>query len=229
MSASSLPILKIRTLYKDYDLPGGIVHALQLNYLDAVKGEAIAITGPSGSGKTTLLHLLAALSRPTGGSIEFDGQLITSFNSPSAAARWRAKHVGYVFQDANLLPDFSVLENLLIAAEISIVTEKLALERAHTFLECLKLKERQHHRPAKLSLGERQRAAVARALIHKPPIVLADEPTASLDAQNAEIVINLLLDLCRETILIVATHDEAVKKRFPRVVELRKLEEIQCA
>lgn len=228
MSVSSFPILKIRSLHKDYDLPGGIVRALQLSFLDAAKGEAIAITGPSGSGKTTLLHLLAALKRPSGGSIEFEGKSITSLNA-SAAANWRAKNVGYVFQDVNLLPDFDVLENLLIAAEISTVPGKLAIERAYALLDCLNIKERKHHRPEKLSLGERQRAAIARALIHRPPIILADEPTASLDAQNTEIVINLLLDLSKESILIVTTHDEAVKKRFTRFVELRKLEEIQCA
>jgi ABC-type lipoprotein export system ATPase subunit len=216
------PLLEIRSLTKEYEQPGGRIRALCLDSLDAEKGEAIAVTGPSGSGKTTLLHLAAALARPTIGSIRFDGRDLASIGA--SEAKWRAKHVGYVFQDVNLLPDFDILENLLLAAEISSVPKTLAHERAYTLLERLNLKDRMRHRPIKLSLGEQQRAAVARALIHRPPLVLADEPTASLDAQNAKIVIDLLLELREESLLIVATHDEAVKRHFPRVVELRKSE-----
>ena len=215
-------LLEVHSLTKEYAQPGGRVLALSLDYMDAEKGEAIAITGPSGSGKTTLLHLLAGLIPPSHGAILFDGRHLTLCAS---TARWRAAHVGYIFQDVNLLPDFNVLENLLIAAEISSVPKKTALERADTLLGRLGLQERKLSRPAKLSLGEQQRAAVARALIHRPPLVLADEPTASLDAKNAAIVVDLLLELREESLLIVATHDEAVKKIFPRVVELRKSEE----
>ena len=224
------PLLEIRSLIKEYEQPGDRVQALSLDFLDAVKGEAIAITGPSGSGKTTLLHLLAGLIAPSRGSIRIDGRDLASLGASSAS--WRAKHVGYVFQDVNLLPDFNILENLLIAAEVSNVPKNLARERASVLLGRLRLKERRHHRPAKLSLGEQQRAAVARALIHSPSLILADEPTASLDARNAEIVVNLLLELREheesKSLLVVATHDEAVKKHFPRVVELRKLEVVPC-
>ena len=215
-------LLEIRSLVKEYEQPGGRVRALCLDHLDANKGEAIAITGPSGSGKTTLLHLLAALTNPSGGSIYFDGLDLASLRA--SEAKWRARHVGYVFQNVNLLPDFDVWENLLLAAEVSNIPENLAHERASTLIARLGLEGRMRQRPNNLSLGEQQRAAVARALIHKPPLVLADEPTASLDAQNAEIVVNLLLELREESLLIVATHDEAVKKRFPRVVKLRKSE-----
>ena len=215
-------LLEIRSLVKEYEQPGNRVRALCLDSLDAGKGEAIAVTGPSGSGKTTLLHLLAALARPTIGSIRFDGRDLASLGA--SEAKWRAKHVGYVFQDVNLLPDFDIFENLLLTAEISSVPKALAHERAYALLERLNLKDRMRHRPIKLSLGEQQRAAVARALIHRPPLVLADEPTASLDALNAKIVIDLLLELREESLLIVATHDEAVKRHFSRVVELRKSE-----
>jgi len=215
-------LLEIRSLVKEYEQPGGRVRALCLDHLDADKGEAIAITGPSGSGKTTLLHLLAALSNPSGGSICFGGLDLASLRA--SEAKWRAKHVGYVFQNVNLLPDFDVWENLLLAAEVSNIPKNLAHERASILIARLGLEGRMRQRPNNLSLGEQQRAAVARALIHKPPLVLADEPTASLDAQNAEIVVNLLLELREESLLIVATHDEAVKKRFPRVVKLRKSE-----
>jgi len=216
-------LLEIRSLTKEYEQPCGRVRALSLDRLDAGKGEAIAITGPSGSGKTTLLHLLAALSRPSRGSIRFGGLDLASLGT--SEAKWRAKHVGYVFQNANLLPDFDVWENLMLAAEVSNVPKKPAEMRASSLLGRLRLEDRLHHRPASLSIGEQQRAAVARALIHKPPLVLADEPTASLDAQNTEIVVSLLLELREESLLVVATHDEAVKKHFPRVVELRKSEE----
>ena len=215
-------LLEIRSLTKEYEQPGGRITALCLDFLDAGKGEAIAITGPSGSGKTTLLHILAALSRPSGGSIRFGGRDPASLGTSSA--RWRAAHVGYVFQNMNLLPDFDVLENLLLAAEVSDVPKNLAAERANALVARLGLENRLRHRPANLSMGEQQRVAVARALIHRPPLVLADEPTASLDAQNAGIVVDMLLELREESLLIVATHDEAVKKHFPRVVELRKSE-----
>ena len=218
--------LEIRSLVKEYEQPGGRVRALCLDFLDAGKGEAVAITGPSGSGKTTLLHLLAGLIAPSEGSVRFDGRDLASLGA--SAARWRASHVGYIFQELNLLPDFDVLENLMIAAEVSDVPKNLALERAYALVARLGLENRLRRRPANLSLGEQQRVAVARALIHKPPLVLADEPTASLDTQNAAIVVDLLLELREESLLIVATHDEAVKKHFSRVVELRKSEGQPC-
>ena len=226
MSRSSPPMLVIRSLHKEYALPGGNVKALQLDFLEAQRGEAIAITGPSGSGKTTMLHILSALSRPSGGSVEFDGIDVASLSSGDAA-KWRAENVGYVFQDLNLLPDFDIMENLLLAAEISNVPRRHALDRAGALLRKLGLEDRLRHRPAKLSLGEQQRAAIARALVHEPPIVLADEPTASLDAENTKTVVNLLLEFCTEakTLLLVATHDEAVQNRFIRIVKLRKRED----
>jgi putative ABC transport system ATP-binding protein len=221
----SPPLLEVRELRKEYMQPGGPVQALYLDFLEARAGDAIAVTGPSGSGKTTLLHLMAALIRPSGGSIRFDGQDLNAAGTSSA--RWRASSVGYVFQEMNLLPDFSLLENLMLAAEISGVPRDRALERALYLLRRLGIEDVRHRRPAKLSLGEQQRGAVARAVIHTPPLVLADEPTASLDAKNAAIVTNLLLELAAESkaLLFVATHDESVKKRFSRLLELTKNEE----
>ncbi|MDR1977270.1 MAG: ATP-binding cassette domain-containing protein [Synergistaceae bacterium] len=219
---SGFPLLEIRELRKEYTQPGVPVRALSLDFLEAQRGEAVAVTGPSGSGKTTLLHLLAALIRPTRGIIRFDGRDLGSLGA--SAARWRALSVGYVFQNMNLLPDFSLLENLTIAAEISDVPRRRALDRSWALLRRLGLYGLSHRRPAELSLGEQQRAAVARAVLHSPPLVLADEPTASLDATNAEVVMDLLLELGAESrsLLLVATHDETVKKRFSRVVELQK-------
>ncbi|MDR1874165.1 MAG: ATP-binding cassette domain-containing protein [Synergistaceae bacterium] len=219
---STAPLLEVRELRMEYPQPGKPVPALRLDFLEARAGEAIAVTGPSGSGKTTLLHLLAALIRPTGGVIRFGGRDLGSMGT--ASARWRALSVGYVFQNMNLLPDFSLLENLTIAAEISGVPRGRALDRSRALLRRLGLEGLAHRRPAKLSLGEQQRGAVARAVLHAPPLILADEPTASLDAVNAGLVMDLLLELSAESqsLLLVATHDETVRKRFSRVVELQK-------
>jgi putative ABC transport system ATP-binding protein len=217
------PFLEVRKLRHYYSQPDGSrVEALSLDHLPASRGEAIAVVGPSGSGKTTLLHVLAALIRPACGEVLFDGRDI--FAPRQAVALWRSTSVGYIFQEMNLLPDFSALENVLLAAEISSVPRPIARERANVLLQRLDLWNQRDRRPADLSLGEQQRAAVARAVVHSPSIILADEPTASLDAENAGIVMNILTELCAEsrTLLIIATHDEAVKKRFGRIVELQR-------
>lgn len=218
--------LEAKSLVKEYSAPGGAVVGLRLDSFSADRGEALAIEGPSGSGKTTFLHLLAALCRPTCGDIVFGGTNIGELFRDRKTDRWRARTVGYVFQNMNLLPDFSALENIMIAAEISGVPRDEARERAESLMSRLELSDRVNHRPSQMSLGEQQRTAVARAVIHRPPLVLADEPTASLDARGADRVLDLLTELCEESesLLIVATHDEAVKRRFRRVVSLQKAE-----
>ena len=223
MSTPDTPFLEINELRHYYSQPDGSrVEALSLDHLPASRGEAIAVVGPSGSGKTTLLHILAALIRPTCGEVLFDGQDI--FAPGRTGALWRSMSVGYIFQEMNLLPDFSALENILLAAEISSVPWTVARERSNALLHRLDLWNQRNRRPADLSLGEQQRAAVARAVVHSPSIILADEPTASFDADNAGIVMNILTELCSEsrTLLIIATHDEAIKKRFGRVVQLQR-------
>ncbi|MDR1472851.1 MAG: ATP-binding cassette domain-containing protein [Synergistaceae bacterium] len=222
---TAMPLLEVRDLAHYYRQPDGSARlALSLNRLSAGRGEALAVVGPSGSGKTTFLHILAALIRPTEGDVAFDGQNLREMGRSGAA--WRAASVGYVFQDVNLLPDFGLLENLMIAAEISGLSSGSASERAVSLLGRLGLADKTRNRPCRLSLGERQRAAVARAVLHSPPMVLADEPTASLDADNSRTVMSLLLELCVESqsLLIVATHDESVKKKLPRLVALEKPE-----
>jgi putative ABC transport system ATP-binding protein len=166
--------------------------------------------------------MLAALVRPSGGEIFFNGQDLSRLGTLEAS--WRSVTVGYVFQEMNLLPDFSLSENLTLAAEISGVRRDVACERAASLLGRLGLGERAKSRPPELSLGEQQRAAVARAIIHSPPLVLADEPTASLDSENAGIVMSLLFELCGESssLLLVATHDGDVAKLFRRAVSLRR-------
>jgi ABC-type lipoprotein export system ATPase subunit len=221
-AGAKAPLLEASSLRKDYRQPdGSAITALQLDSLSAYPGDAIAVTGPSGSGKTTLLHILAAIIKPTAGEARFAGRDITKLGKNEAA--WRALTVGYIFQDINLLPDFSILENLMLASEISHVPSHTAESRASDLLRRLGLWDRKNLRPANLSLGERQRAAVARAIVHQPPMILADEPTASLDSANGQAVIQMLMELCaeRKSLLIVSTHDEAVKRAFPRSVKLR--------
>ena len=217
-------MLEIRSLVKQYALPDGtVVEALRLPKLTVRHGESVLIEGVSGSGKTTLLHLLALLYTPTAGKILFEGTDLTQLSN-SARDSWRAKHVGYIFQSMNLLPEFNALENLLIAAAIAGVPKKLAEEKGFALLEHLGLGERARHRPAQLSLGEQQRVAAARAVIHDPLIVLADEPTASLDAENSLTVMNLLRELTARSgsSLIVCTHDNFSKKSFDRTVRLEQ-------
>jgi putative ABC transport system ATP-binding protein len=225
MTATSHPFLEVRKLRHSYSQPDGSrVEVLSLDRMSASRGEAIAVVGPSGSGKTTFLHILAALIRPTSGEVLFDGRDI--FAAGQGGALWRAASVGYIFQEMNLLPDFSAIENLLLAAEISSVPGPAARERANSLLRRLDLWNQRDRRPADMSLGEQQRTAVARAVIHAPSVILADEPTASLDAENAAAVMNILTELCADsqTLLIIATHDEAIKKRFERVLPLQRPE-----
>ncbi|MDR1966091.1 MAG: ATP-binding cassette domain-containing protein [Synergistaceae bacterium] len=220
-----VPSLTVKSLRKEYRQPdGSTAIALRLDSLAALGGEAIAVTGPSGSGKTTLLRLLAALIRPSGGEISFNGQDL-SLLGPSEA-RWRASAVGYVCQEMNLLPDFSVMENMMLAGEISGMGRAAARERAAALLRRLGIGGKAGSRPSELSLGERQRAAVARAVLHSPPLVLADEPTASLDAENSRVVMKVLLELCSESssLLLVATHDDEVIKLLPREIPLKRSE-----
>jgi lipoprotein-releasing system ATP-binding protein len=186
-------------------------------------GEGLAITGPSGSGKSTLLHLIGALDAPTTGRIEIDGREI--YRLPERdLARFRNRTIGFVFQDPYLLPQYSVIENVLIPVTAFARSTKDALPRARRLIERVGLAARADHRPAELSGGERQRAAVARALIQQPHLLLCDEPTGSLDAAAADAVADLLFELHHESgaLLIVVTHSEELAGRFPRRLRLRE-------
>jgi ABC-type lipoprotein export system ATPase subunit len=223
MTEPVTPLFEVKNLRHRYrQTDGSYVNALELDGMTARRGDALAVTGPSGSGKTPLLNILEALVRPTEGEVLFDGKDL--FAAGGSSALWRSKSVGYIFQEMNLLPDFSVSENLLLAAEISDVPRSAAEKRANSLLRRLNLWNRRNSRPAKLSLGEQQRTAVARAVIHSPAVILADEPTSSIDAENTGIVMNLLMELREEShaLLILATHDETIKKRFDRIVRLQR-------
>jgi lipoprotein-releasing system ATP-binding protein len=211
--------LRVEHLAKDYPTRSGPLCVLGDVNLQLERGAAVAIMGPSGSGKSTLLHVLGTLDRPTSGSCWLDG------TDPFALAErnladFRNRRIGFVFQDHHLLPQCNVLENVLIPTLVGsddrAATRRWALE----LLERVGLSDRIEHRPAELSGGERQRVAVARALVRRPVLVLADEPTGNLDRKTARSVGQLMLDLNREqqTILIAVTHSAELAGLFPRTL-----------
>ncbi|WP_439623033.1 ABC transporter ATP-binding protein [Gemmata sp.] len=207
---------------KDYPTRSGPLSVLRGVNLELSRGEALAVMGPSGSGKSTFLHMLGTLDRPTAGSITLEGTDPFALRERDLAA-FRNRRIGFVFQDHHLLPQCSVLENVLVPTLVSRDTKPAETEAyARTLLERVGLGGRLDHRPAELSGGERQRVAVARALVLKPVLLLADEPTGNLDRTNAAAVGELLLELHRQenTILVVVTHSLELAKLFPRVAEV---------
>ena len=187
---------------------------------DLYEGEFVALQGASGSGKSTLLQLLGGLDRVSSGSILFDGSPLF-LQTAAEAARFRGKHVGFVFQAYHLLPDLDALENVMLPAQIQ--SQSQFEVRAKELLDKVGLSDRMGHRPSELSGGEQQRVAIARSLMNKPRIVLADEPTGNLDSTTEEEIIELLKQLHedRQLTLLVATHDEKVAKAAQRVVCLK--------
>jgi len=189
------------------------------------EGEMLAIIGASGAGKTTLLHILGALDRPDEGSVQLDGVDITRLRDRQRA-EFRNSAIGFVFQFYHLLADFNLLENTLFPAKIgrklSHRNKSLMLERATELLNLVGLGERLKHKPGQLSGGEQQRAAIARALLNDPKIILADEPTGNLDSLTSEAVLGLLRDLTKKSgrTVVIATHDEKLAGMCDRVVRM---------
>ena len=199
----------------------GSLQVLKGISLKVERGEVISITGPSGAGKTTLLQIMGSLDRPDGGRVLYDGQDITRMNEKKLSA-FRNKHIGFVFQFHQLLPEFTALENITIPMLISGCNMRQANARAKELLELLGLAERANHKPAELSGGEKQRIAVARALANQPDVILADEPSGSLDTKNKEELHKLffnLRDQLGQTFVIV-THDESLAAMTDRTIHL---------
>ena len=189
--------------------------------LEITQGEVVSIVGPSGAGKTTLLQIMGTLDSPDAGMINIDGTNVSRMKEKELSA-FRNKHIGFVFQFHQLLPEFTALENVMIPAFIAGVPTKEASMRAMEILDFMGLKERASHKPNELSGGEKQRVAVARALINQPAVILADEPSGSLDSHNKEKLHQLFFDLRNRfgQTFVIVTHDEALAKITDRTIHM---------
>lgn len=216
-------ILEARNVHKSFKQGPVTLEVLQGINIAVATGERIAIVGASGSGKTTLLQILGGLDRPTGGQVLVEGKDIHEQSEQERGAL-RNRALGFVYQFHHLLPEFSALENVAMPLLVRRMKVSEARELARQLLERVGLRQRLGHRPDQLSGGERQRAAVARALVTKPQIVLADEPTGNLDGTNAEAVFALMLELNKElgTSLIVVTHDMRLASRMERIFAIEQ-------
>jgi len=210
-------LLRISKIYKSFEHIHHTVSVLQDVSFEVVQCQSLVMTGPSGSGKSTLLHLIGALDKPSSGEIEINGTSLLNL-SELELAKFRNQMIGFVFQDHHLLPQYSVLENVLIPTMAFKNMSPNSQKRAIDLLEKIGLSDRISHRPAELSGGERQRVAIARALINQPSIILCDEPTGNLDHATANTVTSLLFDLhqTEQNILVVVTHNRDLEHRFDR-------------
>lgn len=212
--------LSIRNLKKSYTEPGGSrLTILNIEAFQVDSAEQVALIGSSGGGKTTLLNVIAGITTADSGTVMIDGTDVSSLPEASRD-RFRAQKIGFVFQTFNLLPAFSALENVLLGMSFS----GLGSDRAHALdlLDRVGLSHRLHHRPTKLSVGEQQRVAVARALANRPSLLLADEPTANVDTANQDNILSLIRDACTENnvSLLMVTHAPDVASKFDRVETL---------
>lgn len=210
-------MIKLRNITKSFDT----LQVLKGIDLDIQKGEVVSIVGPSGAGKTTLLQIMGTLDKADGGSIIINNQEISKL-SQKKLAEFRNKHIGFVFQFHQLLPEFNALENVMIPAYIAKTSQKEARKRAMELLKFMGLEDRATHKPNELSGGEKQRVAVARALMNQPDVIMADEPSGSLDSQNKEELHHLFFELRKaygQTFVIV-THDEALASMTDRTIHI---------
>ena len=222
-------MLLIRDLRKTFTEPNGdALPILDVREFHLGAGEQAVLMGRSGSGKTTLLHVIAGISRPDAGVVQIDGVDITRL-AEAGRDRFRADKIGYVFQTFNLLPGFSALENVLLG--MSFVNHRVDASRAHDLLERVGLGHRLSHKPAMLSVGEQQRVAVARALANRPKLLLADEPTANVDAGHQQQIVDLVRSTCQEerVSLLLVTHTPEVARQFERVEQLEQINQAVAA
>ena len=208
-------------IVKEFETPSDPLRILDGVSAELNRGESLAVVGPSGSGKSTFLHIAGTLDQATSGSVSLLGSDLTQI-SPKDIAAFRNENIGFIFQEHHLLPQLSALENVLIPVVANGATNNEAVERAKMLLDRVGLADRFGHRPSALSGGERQRVAVARALIQAPALILADEPTGSLDPANAAKIGELLLDLQQQdkAILICVTHSGKLASMFQKQVRI---------
>jgi putative ABC transport system ATP-binding protein len=216
-----MTILKANQVHKSFSQGGTAVQVLSGLELDVKQGETVAIVGQSGSGKSTLLSLLAGLDSPTSGSIELAGRALSAMSEEELTS-YRAKHLGIVFQQFHLMGNLTAIENVSLPLEIA--RDSRALDKAKEALEHVGLAHRAKHFPHQLSGGERQRVAIARALVIEPSVLLADEPSGSLDTATGQQVMSLLFDLVnrRNMTLVLVTHNEELVKLCQRTLTLRQ-------
>lgn len=222
MSSEQSFTLHADNLYKNYhEGSGDDLHILKNINLSITPGKSIAIIGDSGSGKTTLLNMLGGLDEPSAGSVSLNNNNFKSLNEKSRC-QFRNRHLGFIYQFHHLLPEFSALENVAMPLLINGCTPVDAAQQSEKMLQDVGLAGRIHHKPGELSGGERQRTAIARALIHKPDCVLADEPTGNLDKSNAKQVLDLILQMNKQiqTALVIVTHDHHIAAQMDMTYQL---------
>src|SRR5438477_8884759 len=216
-------IVRVMEVHKNFRRGSEQIDVLKGLSLDVPEGEFMALMGPSGSGKTTLLNLIAGLDRPSEGEIWVGGQLISNMTE-GQLARWRTRHVGFVFQFYHLLPVLTAYENVELPLLLLPLSARERREQVLTALELVGLSDRLKHRPGQLSGGQQQRVGIARAIVTDPTLLVADEPTGDLDSRSAKEILDLLGELqrgLRKTILLV-THDPRAAQRAQRVLHLEK-------
>ena len=216
-----MPLIRLHKISRRYQMGAETIHALREVWLEIQRGEYVAIMGPSGSGKSTLMNLIGCLDTPTGGEYELNGAQVSQMND-NQLAEIRNKEIGFIFQTFNLLPRSDALRNV----ELPLIYSGMpADERRQVALEALRkvgLADRIHHRPNELSGGQRQRVAVARALVNRPSILLADEPTGNLDSKTGAEILALFGELSKQgNTIIVVTHEEDVAKHARRILRIR--------
>ncbi len=211
-------MIRLRNITKSF----GDLQVLKGIDLYIEKGEIVSIVGPSGAGKTTLLQIMGTLDKPDSGTIEIDGEDISKLKQ-TALSKFRNKNIGFVFQFHQLLPEFTALENIMIPAFIAGTGKSEAKKRAEELLAFMGLTDRANHKPNQLSGGEKQRVAVARALMNRPSVIMADEPSGSLDSRNKEELHRLFFEL-RDKLgqtFVIVTHDESLAKLSDRIVHMK--------
>ena len=213
-------IIKIRGIIRDFPLGQEVVKVLKGIDLDIERGEYVALMGPSGSGKSTLMNLLGCLDTPTAGTYELNGKDVSNMTEDELA-EVRNKEIGFVFQTFNLLPRTTALENVALPMIYAGFTKSQRKERAEEVLSDVGLADRMDHKPNQLSGGQRQRVAVGRALVNKPSIILADEPTGNLDSKTSLEIMNLFDEIHKQgNTVIVITHEEDIAKHAHRIIRL---------
>lgn len=211
-------MIEINNIHRSF----GSLNVLKGISFSIEQGEIVSIVGPSGAGKTTLLQIIGTLDRPDKGEIKYDGVNVAQLND-NKLAEFRNRNIGFVFQFHQLLPEFTVLENVAMPALIGGTSQSKSYAKAMELIDYLGLKERANHRPNQLSGGEKQRAAVARALINSPQVIFADEPSGSLDSQNKTELHNLFFKLRKDLkqTFVIVTHDESLADNTDRIIHLK--------